>query len=98
MDMDYKKYIMPLTLGALLIIIGAVSATIGAAMGNFIIQTLNNTAGVNIPSEYNFLSTNIINIVSAVFIFAGVSLIIMAVSFIIKKLKEAALGAAEGGV
>jgi len=53
---------------------------------------------VNIPSEYNFLSTNIINIVSAVFIFAGVSLIIMAVSFIIKKLKEAALGAAEGGV
>ena len=78
-----KKTILSIVVGIVLVIVGAVGASIATGVGDYILGSLNKT-GFTIPASANYLSpigsmpSSVFLILMIVFIVAGVVVIIQA--------------------
>ncbi len=86
-DIDAKKTIMPLVLGAVMVFIGLTAGNVTGGIGEYIIGTLNTSLGGAIT--INLFNSNIIALLSTVFTMGGVTLIVLAAAQIIAALWDA---------
>lgn len=86
-DIDVKKAILPLVLGAVMIFVGLTAGNVAGGIGQYIIGVLNASLGGAIT--INLFSNNIISLVSTVFTMTGVTLIVFAAAQVIAALWEA---------
>ena len=86
-DIDVKKAILPLVLGAVMIFVGLTAGNVAGGIGQYIIGILNTSLGGAIT--INLFSNNIISLVSTVFTMTGVTLIVFAAAQVIAALWEA---------
>ena len=86
-DIDVKKAILPLVLGAVMIFVGLTAGNVAGGIGQYIIGVLNASLGGAIT--INLFSNNIISLVSTVFTMTGVTLIVFAAAQVIAALWQA---------
>lgn len=86
-DIDVRKTILPLVLGAVMIFVGLTAGNVAGGIGQYIIGTLNSSLGGSIT--INLFNNNIIALVGTVFTMSGVTLIVLAAAQIIWALWEA---------
>jgi len=89
-----KKTILAVVVGVVLVIVGAVGASIAAGVGNYILQALNKT-GFTIPSSANYL-TPIGSLPSSVFLILMIVMIVIGVVVIIEALIRSFSGIGAG--
>jgi len=80
-EIDVNKHVLPLVVGIVLIFVGLTAANIAGGIGQYTISTLNQS--VNGAIKINLLSSNVVNILGTVAMFAGITLLVFAVSMII---------------
>ena len=86
-DIDVKKTVMPLVLGAVMIFVGLTAGNVAGGIGQYIIGILNQSLGGAIT--INLFNANTINLIGTVFTMTGVTLIVFAAAQVIAALWEA---------
>ncbi len=86
-DIDVKKTIMPLVLGAVMIFVGLTAGNVAGGIGQYIIGVLNASLGGAIT--INLFNNNIISLIGTVFTMTGVTLIVFAAAQVIAALWQA---------
>jgi len=89
-----KKTILAVVVGIVLVIVGAVGASIATGVGSYILQSLNKT-GFTIPSTANYL-TPIGSLPSSVFLILMIVFVVIGVVVIIEALLKAFGGLGAG--
>jgi len=80
-ELDVNKHILPLVVGIVLVFVGLTAANIAGGIGQYTIQTLNQSVSGAI--KINLLSSDTVKILSTVAMFAGITLLVFAVAEII---------------
>ena len=87
LSQELRPAIMALVIGVILVFVGMTAASITGGVGEYVVTTLNDSVNGAISGNINmFSNTGALNLMSTVFVFAGIALLVYSIAFIIKAL------------